>query len=67
MTTILPRCAPAPQSWAEIPKEIRLRLAGYQINGASDWRKLRASERSKLFGITRAHRALLDSAARGGL
>jgi hypothetical protein len=70
-STILPRRAAASQSpqsdspvtWAELPAAWRLRLSNYGILSASDWRELRASARSRLFGITRSMREILDIAA----
>ena len=62
---------PKPQShpvdqpaWGDLPAAWRLRLANYGVRSASEWRDLRASERSRLFGITRSMRSLLDIAAR---
>jgi hypothetical protein len=61
----LPHQTAASNRWADLTPNIRARLAGYGIRTLSDWRRLPASRRSGLFGITREMRRQLDRIARG--
>jgi hypothetical protein len=61
----LPHPTAASNRWADLTPSIRARLAGYGIRTLSDWRRLSASRRSGLFGITREMRLRLNSIARG--
>jgi hypothetical protein len=51
------------QTWADLPIDIRSRLAGEGIYSASGWRALSRRRRRSIFGITPSMERAIDAAA----
>lgn len=63
--SIFPDSAPPGNkpAWADLPADIRERLAGEGINCAAAWRALSRSRKRSIFGITPSMAKQIDAAA----